>query len=157
MSLTPPRQRPALLDSHLHIRKLLTVTDDLVAASGAWGKVVWAVDESGRSQARDFYMELELQDRAKVQALFGRLADLGPTGLQNREKFKFLDDIRGERLFEFKSFQLRFLGAFRPGQRFIVVYALRKKQDNLPPSSLETAAATLKQRDLRAERPRGKK
>ena len=133
------------------------MTDELVAASGAWGKVIWAVDENGRSQARDFYMELELQDRVKVQALFGRLADLGPTGLQNREKFKFLDDLRGERLFEFKSFQLRFLGAFRPGQRFIVAYALRKKQDNLPPSSLETAAATLKQHGRQAERPRGKK
>lgn len=133
------------------------MTDELVAASGAWGKVIWAVDENGRSQARDFYMELELQDQAKIQALFGRLTELGLSGLQNREKFKSLGEVRGEKLFEFKSFQLRFLGAFRPGQRFIVAYALRKKQDDLPSASLEVAAATLKQHDRRTERPRGKK
>jgi hypothetical protein len=94
-----------------------------------------------------FYEELSAGDQAKVLALFRRMADLGQPGLQNREKFKFVAEKRAERLFEFKSHQLRFLGAFRPGGLFLVAHALRKKSDDLPPQSLETAALNLKEHD----------
>ena len=83
---------------------------DLGAANGAWGNVVWASDESGESPAHDFYMQLNDQESAKVDALFQRFATFGE--IKNRERFKKLRDVDGEALFEFKLNQLRFIGAF---------------------------------------------
>ena len=94
-----------------------------------------------------FYEGISAQEKAKALVLFQRMAELGPAGLQNREKFKFLEEKRGERLFEFKSFQLRFLGAYRPGGHFVLAHALKKKSDDLPVPALETAAQNLKEHD----------
>jgi hypothetical protein len=38
-----------------------------------------------------FYEGLSAQEKAKALVLFQRMAELGPAGLQNREKFKFLE------------------------------------------------------------------
>lgn len=122
--------------------------DLLVAASGTWGRVIWARGADGIPPAKTFFEALSAQDRAKTLVLFQRMAEIGPPGLQNREKFKFLDEVRGERIFEFKSFQLRFLGGFRPGSVFLVVHALRKKSHDLPPSALEITARGLREHDL---------
>lgn len=119
----------------------------LVAASGAWGRVIWARAADGIPPAKTFFEALSTPDQAKTLVLFRRMAEIGPSGLQNREKFKFLDEVRGERIFEFKSFQLRFLGGFRPGGVFLVAHALRKKSDDLPPSALEIAARGLREHD----------
>lgn len=119
----------------------------LVAASGTWGRVIWARGADGTPPAKTFFEALAAQDRAKTLVLFHRMAENGPSGLQNREKFKFLDEARGERIFEFKSFQLRFLGGFRQGGMFLVAHALRKKSNDLPPSALEIAARGLREHD----------
>ncbi|MCZ6479261.1 MAG: hypothetical protein O6929_02470, partial [candidate division NC10 bacterium] len=89
-----------------------------IAAQGAWGKVEWAVDEKGNMPAREFYLGLTDRDKAKVNTLFGRLAEFGE--IRNREKFKQLGAKAGQQaqgLWEFKSFQVRFIGDFRPGRR----------------------------------------
>jgi hypothetical protein len=52
-----------------------------------------------------------------VLALFQILGETGK--ILNREKFKGLGE-QGLGLFEFKSFQIRFIGDFRPGKRFVV-------------------------------------
>lgn len=119
----------------------------LIAAKGVWGRVLWAQGVDGKASAMEFFKELSVQDQAKVVVLFQRMADLGTQGLQNREKFKSLGKCRSESLFEFKSFQLRFLGAYRPGSEFVVAHGLRKKSDDLPPQALEIAARILKEHD----------
>jgi hypothetical protein len=118
------------------------------AASGRWGRVIWAVDARGRHPAREFFGTLVLSDQAKVQALFGRLAELGPKGLQNREKFKSLGRDGGD-LWEFKSFQVRFLGDFRPGYRFVVAHGLVKKRDRLDRADIDRALRILGEHDQR--------
>jgi hypothetical protein len=97
--------------------------------------------------ARDFcYGELDESDRAKVLALFQRLADTGR--ITNEEKFK---RVEGTELFEFKSFQVRLLGDFRPGHRFVVTHGLRKKKDKHSKTDIDTAWTLLKEND-QAER-----
>lgn len=114
------------------------------AASGRWGRVVWATEASGHSSVRDFFYALADGDKAKVMALFLRMAEFGQ--IHNREKFKRVADD----LWEFKAHQLRFFGDFRAGGMFVVAHAVRKKQDDLRRQDLEKARRILAEHDARA-------
>jgi hypothetical protein len=118
---------------------------DRVVVRGAWGAVEWAVDAQGHMPARELYETLGDGDKAKVLALFGRLAETGK--ITNSEKFKKVADVRGQQIFEFKSFQARLLGSFRPGRRFVVAVGLIKKKDRHNPRDLDTAARILSEHD----------
>lgn len=77
-----------------------------------------------------------------MQALFNLLANQGR--ISSKEKFKKLAERKGLAIWEFKRFQLRFLGGFAGNQRFVVTHGVRKKQDRLRPQELERAARILK-------------
>ena len=112
------------------------------AASDEWGVVEWAVDTSGKAPARKFFLELRPAGRAKIQAQFNLLAKQGR--IDTRERFKKLETRRGWALWEFKSFQLRFIGTFsRIVRAFVVAYGIRKKQDRHRTRDLERAARIL--------------
>lgn len=117
--------------------------DSQIVIDGAELTVRWAVDSRGQAPARDFFLAQSQEDRAKLLALFRRLADVG--AIINREKFKKLDDD----LWEFKSFQLRMLGAFRPNGIFLIAHGVRKKRDHLAASDLATARRILSEHDRR--------
>ena len=124
-----------------------------IAAEGEWGRVEWASDKNGNMPARDYYLALPDEDKAKILPLFQYLADKG--SIQNREKFKKLGKKakgKGSELREFKSFQHRFLGDFRPGGRFIIAHALQKKSDNLRESDIEKTVRILQENDQREKR-----
>jgi len=66
--------------------------------------------------AKDFYVnELSEQERGKLKPPITRLADDGR--VENRERFKKVEGT--EELFEFKLHQIRVLGFFLPGGRFV--------------------------------------
>lgn len=115
-----------------------------IAAEGTWGTVEWALDSRKRMPAREFFLGLEPADQRKVAALFQWLATEGR--VPNREKFKGLG-TKASGLWEFKSHQIRFLGDFRPGARFVVALGLRKKQDALRPADVEVAARIMVEND----------
>ena len=110
------------------------------AASGPFATVVWAVDASGNTPDRSFFDDLEEGEQAKVQALFNRLTGVGE--IRNRDQFKKLETRRGWPLWEFKRFQIRFIGTFMPDRtkrEFVVAHGLRKKKDRHSASDLERA------------------
>lgn len=115
-----------------------------VAVRGPKLTVEWAVDSRGRMPALDFFQDLALKERQKILALFKRLADHGD--IANREHFKSLGKS-GDNLWEFKSFQLRFLGDYRPGGRFVVALGLRKKKDHHDASDIYKASRILAEHD----------
>lgn len=118
-----------------------------IAAKGRWGTVEWAMNAAGGSPAHDYFKGLEDGDKAKLNALFGRLAEDGK--ILNHEKFRKLGQQGGKKyshLWEFKSFQLRFLGDFR-GNRFIVAHGTRKKKDELPDGDKSTTVRILAEND----------
>jgi len=121
-----------------------------VAAKGSWGTVEWALDSRGRMPARVFFEGLEDEDKAKLFALFGLLAETGR--INNREKFRALGDSGPKKyahLKEFKSFQLRFVGDFRPGGRFLIAEGLWKQTDKHKSSDLDRALRILEENDLK--------
>ena len=108
---------------------------------GAWGDVVWAVESSGKSRARDFYRGLKKEDRAKLYTVLKALAEHGH--VSSRERFKKLGDFQGLALWEIKSFQLRLIGAYSSTGEFVVAHGLRKKRDQHRRSDLEVAVRIL--------------
>jgi Phage derived protein Gp49-like (DUF891) len=86
------------------------------------------------------------QDRQRIIALFKRLADDGD--IASREHFKCLGK-KGKGLWEFKRFQIRFLGDYRSGGRFLVAHGVCKKKDELDDSDIEKAVRILAEGDER--------
>ena len=80
------------------------------AATGAWGRVVWAVDASGQRPALEFFEQLSEEEAAKVQVLFERLAERGR--ITNKTQFKKLENRKGHAIWQFKRHQIRLLGRF---------------------------------------------
>ena len=111
------------------------------AATGAWGRVVWATEASGKRSALEFFEQLRKEEAAKVQVLFERWAEHGR--INHKEQFKKLGDRQGHAIWEFKRHQIRFLGGFGPGRQFVVAHGLRKKQDKHRPADLDRAARIL--------------
>jgi hypothetical protein len=125
-----------------------------VAVAGQRLRVEWAIDSRGRMPALEFFKALAKEDRLKVIGLFNRLAEHGD--IASREHFKSLGKT-GEGLWEFKRFQLRFLGDYRPGGRFVVAHGVRKKRDDLDPADIARAKRILDEHDERETRERQKK
>jgi hypothetical protein len=117
------------------------------------------VNARGGLPAREAFNSLDESDRAKVLTLFKYLADQGR--INNREKFQQLgaERTKGEagRYWEFKSFQDRFIGDFRPGKRFLVAAYVKKKGGNLPLEVLERAVRVMHENDAWEENERNKR
>lgn len=115
------------------------------ATTGEKLSIEWAVDARGRCPARDFYEALDRSDRAGLLISFQRLAD----GIrQSREHFK---PVEGQGLLEFKRDQIRLIGNYRPGGRFVIAHGTNKKQDKLRKTDIDRARRILSENDL-AER-----
>ena len=119
------------------------------AATGAWGRVVWAVEASGRRPAQEFFEQLSDEAAAKVQALFERLAEHGQ--IKNTEHFKKLETRKGHAIWEFKRHQIRLLGRFGPGRQFLVAHGLKKKRDKHRSTDLDRTARILTEHLARHE------
>ena len=104
----------------------------LLVATGDWGQVRYAVRQNGTCPARDFIDQLSDSDRAKLAALFDRMAAVGQ--IRNREKFKKVEGA----IFEFKSFQIR-IGCFQHGRVWFLTHGFQKKAARWRREELERA------------------
>ena len=120
-------------------------------ASGQWSIVTWACETSGKAPAHEFFLHLDVKDRARIQALFERLAESGR--IRTSERFKKLETRGGVALWEFKSFQLRFIGTYSSAARreFVVACGLQKKQQRHNARDLDRAVRILKEHFSRPE------
>lgn len=106
--------------------------------------IAWATDLRGRQPGKEFFNSLIPPEQHKVENVFRHLEEHGV--VSNREKFKAL----GDDLFEIKSHQVRLLGGFRPGGKFVIAAGVVKKKDDMPPEILSVARRVLKQHDIAA-------
>lgn len=106
-------------------------------------KIVWARDLKGRRPARDFYDTCTELERRQIARTLGRIES---GEMLPRTHFKAL---RAD-LFEVKQFQIRILGAFQSGA-LVLAHGLRKKQNELPPESIETAQRILREHGALAQ------
>jgi hypothetical protein len=90
----------------------------------------WLIEEHG-TRVRDFIHALN-DDRAfkEARALIDLLADQGNRLQRPRSK------PLGDGLFEMRGRQVRIFYTFRPGRRIVLLDAMVKKRDDIPPEVL---------------------
>jgi phage-related protein len=101
--------------------------------------IEWFQNASGKSQARDFFKSLNMQNRAKTIALFERMADIGK--IYDKAKFRHEE---GE-IYAFKPQPNKFLSCFWKGKRIIVFAGFIKKSQKVPKKELKRAKEYLQQ------------
>jgi hypothetical protein len=118
-----------------------------IAYRGPQFVLEWARDARGEMPGREFFVGLDDSVAAKVLALFAALGTQGR--ISNRQKFKCLGES-GENLWEFKpTSQVRILGDFRPGRRFLLACGVVKKQSDLRSEDIQKAKRILGEHDAR--------
>lgn len=100
---------------------------------GARFRVEWFYGSNGRSQARDYFLALSDERKAKFLALVKRFADIGE--IRDVTKFRF----EGEKIFAFKPQPDRYLCFFFCGSKVIITNAFQKKGQKLPEKEKEKA------------------
>lgn len=97
-----------------------------IAYEGAFFTIEWYFDERGYSEAKEYYFNLSIDRRQKVQSLFKVMADLGK--VYNKTKFRH----EGDQIYAFKPKPDRFLCFFYIGKKIIITNAFEKKTNKLP-------------------------
>lgn len=101
---------------------------------------IYAIHKNDRCPVQDFLISLQDSGRKKIIALLKRTAENGT--LSNTEKFK---KLKGSDLWEFKSYQIRILCAFKDDRIIILSHGFTKKSDKTPRSEIKKAERLLKE------------
>lgn len=106
---------------------------EYVAYKGDAFQIEWYYSPKGDSQAREYYLELDQDDRIQVLKLFKMMGEIGK--ISDIKKFR----NEGDKVYAFKPQPHRFLSFFVKGKKIIVTNAFWKKQDKLPESEKSKA------------------
>ena len=106
---------------------------EIIAYSSDAFTIEWYFEEHGRSEALEYYSQLNAHDRIQLLKLFKRMGDVGE--IRDKTKFRF----EGDKIYAFKPQPERFLCFFYEGKKIIVTNGFRKKQQKLPMLEKESA------------------
>lgn len=95
--------------------------------------IEWYYDAAGKSQAFEYYQELDRQQRVDLLKLVKLIGDTGK--ILNKQKFR----NEGDKIFAFKPKPERFLCFFYKDGKIIITNAFSKKQDKLPKAEKDRA------------------
>ena len=95
---------------------------------GEFYRVEWYFDDSGYSQAYEYFLKVSATQKRKFLILVKKMADFGII----YDKTKFINE--GNSIYAFKPQPDRYLCFFFTGKKIIVTNAYYKKSDKLPPS-----------------------
>jgi phage-related protein len=112
-----------------------------LAFHGKIFRIAFARDHDGAYPAEEFFDQLAIADKAKMDQLFRILGDHGKHS--NPEKFGDL----GDGLYEFKSFQIRmpFVYAKNESSLVLITHGFKKKRDKAPPAEIARAKRILEE------------
>ena len=112
-----------------------------LAFHGKMFRIAFASDRDGAYPAEEFFDQLAIADKSKMDQLFRILGDNEKHS--NPKKFGDL----GDGLYEFKSFQIRMPFAYAKDERglILITHGFWKKRDKAPPSEIARARRILKE------------
>jgi hypothetical protein len=116
-----------------------------LVVTGESRRIEYALASNGSTPAKDFVESLNDADKAKLLALFERMARTG--SVPNREQFK---QVEGE-IFEFKKHQMRVF-CFRDRNTWFLTNGYKKKRDRLDPSEVRKAQRMMAEHKERISR-----
>lgn len=94
--------------------------------------VEWYFNQNDNSQAKDYYEELQDDEKASLLAIILFFDEVGHV---NKKKFNY----EGDSIYALKPKPDRFLCFFFEGNKIIVTNAFRKKQQKLSPTEKKKA------------------
>lgn len=121
------------------------MTREYIAYEGSEFTIEWYYDDKGKSQALEYFENLDEDHQRKLLMLFQLMGDIGK--IRNREKFNFEDD----QIYAFKPMPYRFLSFFFTGRKIIVTNAFVKKQQKLPKNEKKKALNCKQNYEIRVE------
>ena len=92
-----------------------------IAYEGSRLIIEWYFDESGHSQAFEYFMSLSASKKRKILFLFETIGELGK--LFNKEKFRY----EGDQIYAFKAIPDRMLCFFYQDAKIIITNGFVKK------------------------------
>jgi hypothetical protein len=104
-----------------------------IAFNGKRYTIEWYFNQSNNSQAKEYFIDLEKDEKASLFAIFVLLDELGQ--LKNKKKFNY----EGDAIYAFKPMPDRFLCFFYEGNKIIITNAFRKKKQKLPSNEKKKA------------------
>jgi len=106
---------------------------EYIAYAGDVFQIEFYFDEAGKSQSKDYLMELAQAEVKKFAHLLQMMGDSGQ--IRNKEKFR----NEGDKIYAFKPQPHRFLCFFFDGNKIIITNGFMKKQQKLPKAEKERA------------------
>lgn len=106
---------------------------EFIIYEGAKFSIEWYYDQSGKSQAFEFFDNLEEKGQDKFLYFVKRMGNLGAIS----DKTKFRNE--GDGIYAFKPQPERYLCFFQKGRKIIITNAFTKRQDKLPESEKDRA------------------
>lgn len=106
---------------------------EFVLYEGESFTIEWYYSAAGKSQALDYFNDLDQKQQIKLLKLAKHMGDVGE--IKNKEKFR----NEGDKIFAFKPQPNRFLCFFTDGSKIVITNAFVKKQDKLPQGEKDRA------------------
>ena len=101
--------------------------------SGLMFTLEWYYDKSGKSVAREYYLETSREQKRKFYILAKRMGDFGK--IFDITKFR----NEGDGIYAFKPQPDRYLSFFTDGKKIIITNGFTKKTDKLPKNEKDLA------------------
>lgn len=112
---------------------MIGIKTEYVVYEGQEFVIEWYHDAKGKSQAAEYFEELDDDQKIQLLKLVKLIGDMGE--IQNKQKFR----NEGDKIFAFKPKPERFLCFFTEGSKVIITNAFVKKQDKLPQTEKDRA------------------
>lgn len=110
------------------------IANEYVAYKGDSFQIEWYYSAKGDSQAREYYLELDRDDRKQVLKLCKMMGEI--VKISDIKKFR----NEGDKVYAFKRQPHRFLSFFVQGKKIIVTNSFWKKQKKLPENEKDKAS-----------------
>lgn len=120
---------------------------EFIIYSGPQFTIEWFYSANGKSQAKDFFDNLDREEKLGAFELFKTMGNIGK--ILNITKFRH----EGDGIYAFKSKPNRFLCFFFSGKKIIIANAFEKKTDKLSPT--EKGKALTCQKDYKNRTKQG--
>jgi len=119
---------------------------EYIAYNGELYIIEWYFDKNNKSQALEYFEQLDTSRKVKLFYLFKVIALTGI--INNTQKFRY----EGDEIYAFKPQPDRFLCFFFEGKKIIITNAFEKRQDKLPVNEKKKALNFKEDYKIRCEK-----
>jgi phage-related protein len=116
---------------------------DCVIYIGLIFTIEWYYDQTGYSQAYDYFVKTSQEQKRKILILIKKMGDFGK--IYDKTKFTYEED----KIYAFKPQPDRYLSFFTKDKKIIVTNAFWKKTQRMPKSEIDLAIKNMNEYNAR--------